>query len=178
MRRAGWSTLISVAFPFCVCLLGALHFVYGHAVATADAVLTDVREVTDSQRAYADLNGGFNEGELSCLVRPGTCIPSQREQWRGKSVVSAGQWTDSLLMRWTQPGRTFSRGPAPDAKEVSRLGLSESSVRGFRYIAEVESHWWSPRAGYCGDATGHLCELSAIPRDENPYCPADCRRIE
>ena len=181
MRRLAWAGGLSAIGAYGVYLFAVWMRTFG----AFDAVIGDVLVVTRSQAAYAQLNGGFNEGDLSCFVRPGTCIPSQREHWQGKSLVGWGSGTESLPSRWTQPRRSFNRGPAADAKVVLQRGLSKSSVSGFRYVAEVGNPWWTglsvlPRApvGYCGDATGHVCALWSIPDSEATSCPSDCERLE
>jgi hypothetical protein len=181
MRRLRWVFGLAAVGVYGVYLL----VVWIADFAAFDAVIGDVLIVTRSQVGYAELNGGFSEGDLSCLVQPGTCIPSQRDQWQGRSLVSAGPWTESQPSRWTQPGRRFTPGPAADAAVVLQRGLSKSSVSGFRYVAEVGHPWWTalsvlPRsaAGYCGDATGHVCELSSIPLADGASCPPNCRRLE
>jgi hypothetical protein len=152
-----------------------------------DSAVVDVLSVTRAQRQYAELNGGLSEGNLSCLHRKGTCIPSQQSAWAGKAVVEAGPHTGSPSATWLRPGRYFTAGPVPEPKLIYERGLSPSSVVGFRYVADANSMrpWWcrasiTPRAplGFCGDASGHICQLASLPVKVEPACPADCWRLE
>ena len=153
----------------------------------ADSAIADVGVVTPAQVQYAALNGGFNEGDLSCLHRQGTCIPSQQSAWEGRALVEAGPHTESLSARWLRQRRYFAVGPATDAQVTRERRLSPSSVRGFRYVADASSTrpWWNsasitprPPLGFCGDAGGHICELSSLPTAAGVSCPLDCKRLE
>jgi len=153
----------------------------------ADSAVTDDLVVTRAQVHYAELNGGFSERDLSCLHRRGTCIPSQQSAWAGRALVEAGPHTDSLSDGWRRPGRLFTVGPVADARMTRERGLSPSSVQGFRYVADASSTraWWNdvsitprPPLGYCGDASGHVCQLSSLPATAGVSCPVDCKRLE
>jgi hypothetical protein len=157
--------------------------VWGTDFGHFDSAIADVLVVTRAQVYYAELNGGFHESDLSCLHRPGTCIPSQKSSWSGRSIVEAGPHTASLSAGWMRDGRDFTAGPAPDTREIEERGLSPTSVRGFRYVADASSKrpWWArlsftsePPVGFCGDATGKVCELAALPTLKEVQCPANC----
>jgi hypothetical protein len=157
--------------------------VWGRDFGHFGSAIADVLVITRAQVYYAELNGGFHESDLSCLHRPGTCIPSRKSSWEGRSIVDAGPHTASLSAGWMKDGRVFTAGPAPDSREIAERGLSPTSVRGFRYVADASSArpWWarlsftsSPPLGFCGDAKGKVCELAVLPRLREPECPADC----
>src|SRR5437867_2169239 len=79
----------ATAFLVIVC---ALYFVlcflaWGRSVMESERAIADVILVTRAETTYATLNGGFSEGDLSCLERPGTCVPSAPAQWAGRTVA-------------------------------------------------------------------------------------------
>jgi hypothetical protein len=154
--------------------------------ALADSAVVDVLMVTRAQVHYAELNGGFSERDLSCLHRQGTCIPSQQRSWAGRALV-AGSGADSSSLGWMRRGRSFTVGPMADSRVTQERGLSPSSVQGFRYVADASSTrpWWSaasitprPPLGFCGDASGQICQLSSLPTDAGVSCPVDCKKLE
>ncbi len=154
---------------------------------SVDSAIGDTLTLTRAQVAYAQVNGGFNERDLSCLERRGTCIPSQQERWAGKALVDSPRSDESLPAWWARNGRHFTPGPAADPESVASRRLSPSSIRGFSYIADTSSRrpWWAsvslsnrPPLGFCGDARGHVCELMSLPLYAVTQCPADCKPLE
>jgi hypothetical protein len=152
-----------------------------------DSAMAQVAIVTRTQGTYAELNGGFNEGDLSCLEKRGTCIPSKRDGWVGKAFVESSPRAPSLADLWRRTGRAFTPGPPADAALIRQQGLSPSSVRGFRCLADASSRrpWWAsfaplshPPLGFCGDGTGRLCTLSSLPTTTAAECPPDCTPLE
>ncbi len=179
------ATLLLVAPLFCYGAFSAL--VWGRDFTAVDAAIADVATVTRSQRLYAEFNGGFNEADLSCLERRGTCIPSRQVEWSGKAFVESSKDTSSLVDRWRLAGRVFTPGPPAEGVMVRQQGLSPTSVRGFRCIADASSRrpWWAslapfsrPPVGFCGDGSGRLCELSSLPTSSAIVCPADCKPLD
>jgi hypothetical protein len=174
-----------------VCLAlgyGAFSFmVWSRDFGLVDSAIADVLAVTRAQVHYAGLNGGLSERDLSCLDRRGTCIPSQQSAWAGRALVESGRDTGTLSVGWMRQGRHFTAGPAADPRLIQEQGLSPSSVQGFRYVADTSSTrpWWfrasllpRPPLGFCGDASGHVCELSSLPTLAGVSCPVDCKRLE
>jgi hypothetical protein len=163
-------------------------FVWSVDFAEVDSAIADLGTLTRAQIAYADLNGGFNEADLSCLHKPGTCIPTRQQEWRGRAIVSSFPADTPQSARWLRRGRYFVPGTQADVRVIAAQGLSPSSVQGFRYVVDVNSRrpWWASAAlfgrrvpvAFCADAGGRLCELHALPTTSETICPADCRSID
>ena len=177
----------ATAFLVTVCVLyGVLCLMaWGRAVMESERAIGDVILVTRAQTTYATLNGGFSEGDLSCLERAGTCVPSAPAEWAGRTVVPTP--LDPTLSARSNPGlgRWFISGPPADRDRVKLQHLSHSSVKGFAYIAATRPPaWWTrlapfkqPPAGFCGDSSGVVCALEEMPSAsyDQPRCPAGCR---
>ena len=162
-------TIILLAAPYGVLCL-ATHA--GDHLRVVSA-LGDAGLMARAQASYAAANGGFHEGDLTCLD---TTIPP-RPKARALSARTV-----------VTPGRRFIPGPPVGPAAAGAKGLSPSSVRGFAYIAESASgrRWWAsltplrrPPAGFCADARARVCELASVPDPgyATPACPADCRPL-
>jgi hypothetical protein len=161
--------------------------VWARDFTAVDAAIADVAAVTRSQKVYADFNGGFNDADLSCLERRGTCIPSRRAEWAGRAFMESSPGSPPLQDLWRRKGRVFTAGPPVDSVLLEQEGLSPTSVRGFRCVADASSQrprWASlallprPPLGFCGDGSGRVCELSSLPTSTGTVCPADCKSLE
>jgi hypothetical protein len=147
-----------------VAAYGALLFlVRGWHLGLVDAAIGDLRTLVNAQTAYAKASGGFNEGDLTRLSTP-----------------NGG----SLSVVWSRPGRVFTPGPDVADQASQQHGISKSSVRGFRAVADasLENAWakmallGDGKATFCSDARGYVCRLAAIPKDADVQCPSDCER--
>jgi len=173
-----------------VCILlgyvALLILVRGWQLGLVDAAIGDLRAMTNAQLAYAKFNGGFNEGDLACLERLNTCIPSQRQHLAGKSMISTSPGGEPFSKRWTRPTRLCTLGPPADLNIVAEQGLSRSSVHGFRCVADASlGRAWLAKVSllpeatlaFCADATGRVCQLSSLPPADGPMCPPDCMNL-
>lgn len=162
---------------------------WGMDFTVVDSAIAETALVTRSQVQYAALNAGLNEGDLACLEKQGTCIPSQAEAWAGQALIHPSANTPSLAAR-TRPERRrwFIPGPPADPGLIAAKRLSPSSVKGFAFLADSSTGrpWWAslspfkrPPAGFCGDHRGLLCELATAPNPayKSPVCPTDCRPL-
>jgi hypothetical protein len=178
--RATAFLVIVCALYFVLCLLA-----WGRSVMESERAIADVILVTRAETTYATLNGGFSEGNLSCLERPGTCVPSAPAEWAGLTVAPTP--LDPPLSARSHPGlgRWFISGPPADRNRVKLQDLSQSSIQGFAYIAATRPPaWWTrlaplkqPPAGFCGDSSGVVCALDELPAAsyDQPRCPTGCK---
>ncbi len=142
---------------------GALLFlVRGYQLALVDAAIGDLRVLAGAQSAYAELNGGLSEGELSRLP---------------------GLSGEPLSVVWSRPGRRFLPGPRADHPPTQASGAAVTSVHGFLAIADASlGKMWGraallgeTTAAFCADARGYVCELRTAPAADQRVCPEDCR---
>jgi hypothetical protein len=116
------------------------------------------------QAAYEAANGGFFEGDPTCLAEPARCIPGYAQDaptFLDRSLASAEVNKGGYR-------RVFHAGPpaGPDAIQTKRS--SRSSVRSYAYTAVPQAPG-PDRPGYCGDASGVVCAT----RDGSPPLVVD-----
>lgn len=111
------------------------------------ATIGDMRAVLTAQAAYHSVNGGFYDGNLSCLAAPQGCIPSY--------PAAAPMFLDSnMASLGTKSGydRLFAGGTA-----VVEPNLSPTSVSSFKYDARPTVVGQTGIRGFGGDHSGRLC---------------------
>jgi len=146
--------------------------------------LGDTLTVTHVQKAYATLNGGLFEGNLSCLELKGSCIPALRRDRPEEAFVSHSPGATPIHQRTRN--RWFVPGERP---ATLRSDVSPSSVVSFVYVAVPSGKrpWWMtlapwkrPPYGYCGDSSGSVCALTQewLPPTHVNRCPSTCHALE
>ncbi len=182
VRRGRWI----ITGVLCVLAGGGLWLVLqmmnlGHV----DAAIGDLRVLAAAQDEYARLNGGFSEGDLSCLERTGGCMRTPSvdtgRRFKGRTTSEFG-----IAKAWARAGHEFSPGEPVEQALVAERGLSPSSVRGFRATVEPGAsrpRWARSRllggttGAFCTDATGRVCWLPSMPKARSAVCPPDCKTL-
>ena len=116
MRVGRWvigGTCVALAYGlFC---LGVWSVDFGGV----DSAIAETLIITRAEAGYAELNGGFSEGNLECLERPGTCIPSQQSSWAGRAFISPPASDGQSSHRWVRPDRQFTGGLAVEPAHLA-----------------------------------------------------------
>ena len=111
----------------------------------------DIRTVISAQATYASNNSSAYEGDMTCMVKNGGCIPGM--------PTNAPNYLDSVLSTITMGksgyGRTFITGPAPTGGCTAIQ--SPTCVMGFTYIGTPLNVGQSGVRGFGGDHSGVLC---------------------
>jgi hypothetical protein len=136
--------------------------------ADESAAIGDVRTVISAQAAYQSANGGWYEGQLSCLSSPTSCIPG----YPANGPIFLDPQLASLAPR-AGFAREFHPGPAPDA--VNPAFSSASSVSSFAYTAVPVARDQTGARSFCGDSSGALivCPDGSPPVVNQGLCALD-----
>jgi type II secretory pathway pseudopilin PulG len=107
----------------------------------------DIRTVISAQAAWQSANGGYYEGDLSCLASPTRCIPNYPSKAPTflDTVLASQQPKDGYL-------RAFVPGPRP--KKIDRRVSSPSSVETWTYAARPVARGRTGYRSFFSDQTG------------------------
>jgi hypothetical protein len=174
-RTAAHLALFAGAGTGLLCLLGFSVTSASHTAVYAEhAVLIDIRNVQSAQAAYRNVNGGFVDARLECLVQPSTCLRGYPAG--GRAFLDASQ---AALGEKGGYRHSFHPGPPPD--EIPLRG-SATSARSFAYVAAPIEPGQTGVRGFCGDSSGHLCftaDGSPPPLLADGTCDIQaCRRLD
>jgi prepilin-type N-terminal cleavage/methylation domain-containing protein len=115
------------------------------------ATIGDIRTVISAQAAYHSTNGGWYEGNMSCLLVPAAgCLPSY--------PTNSPTFLDSQLASLQSKSgydRTFAGGTTPGA--LNPMTSSATSVTSYVYWATPTSPGQTGVRGFAGDSSGALC---------------------
>ena len=115
------------------------------------ATIGDIRTVISAQAAYQSSNSGYYDGDLTCLVAPGSgaCIPFYPS--------NAPTFLDSQIASVT-PKSGYTRSWLPGAVVAPLPSfVSPTSVAAYVYSATPISVGQTGVRGFAGDASGLLC---------------------
>lgn len=153
-REAGFTLielLIVVAIIGIVAAIAIPSLLRARISANESAVLGDIRTVISSQAAYHSANGGWYEGNISCLNAPAAgCIPNY--------PTSSPTFLDSQLASLTSKSgyaRSYASGTVPGA--LNTAVNSTTSVTSYVYWATPSSAGQTGVRGFAGDSSGTLC---------------------
>ncbi len=139
--------LIVVAIIGIIAAIAIPSLLRARVSANESATIGDVRTVVSGQAAYQSANGGWYDGNLSCLSVP--CIPSY--------PTNAPTFLDSAIARQIPKSgynRSFEAGPPP----VPCCGNnSPSSVSSYAYLTSPVNQGQTGVRGFGGDSSGVLC---------------------
>lgn len=110
------------------------------------AAIGDIRSVISAQAAYQSMNGGFFEGRLECLARPGDCL----------SNSTADPLVDAATIASPKSGYVRELVAGPAGRDLP-AGLSRTSVRSFAFVAHPITAGQTGVRSFCGDASGRVC---------------------
>jgi hypothetical protein len=120
-----------------------------HPARSESTVIGDIRTVISAQAAYQARNGGYADGALGCLARPGSCIPG----YGGDQTTFLDEQLASLVEKKGYR-RSFHPGPRPDQIPPSS---SPTSLTTWAYTAVPVDPGYTGVRGFCGDSNGDLC---------------------
>ena len=142
--------LIVVAIIGIIAAIAIPSLLRARVAANESATLGDIRTLISAQAAYQSANGGFFDGELSCLVLPSNagCIPSY--------PLIAPTFLDSLLAAQNPKSgynRSYTSGAAVPAGPLS----SPTSTAVYRYDATPANIGQTGVRGFAADSSGRIC---------------------
>ena len=146
--------LIVVAIIGIIAAIAIPSLLRARVSSNESATIGDIRTLISAQTAYQGINGGYYEGNLTCMSLRGGCVPN--------SPANAPSYLDVVIAQ-EQPKsgyrRFFDRGLAPVDPELG-TSLSPSSVVGYAYLASPLNIGRSGVRGFGGDSSGVLCFTS------------------
>jgi type IV pilus assembly protein PilA len=143
--------LIVVAIIGIIAAIAIPSLLRARVSANESATIGDIRTVISGQAAYQSANGGWYDGNLSCLSQPSTgCIPNY--------PTNAPTFLDSAIATQIPKSgynRSFALGgaPSPIASNIS----SPTSVASYAYLASPVNNGQTGVRGFGGDSSGVLC---------------------
>jgi prepilin-type N-terminal cleavage/methylation domain-containing protein len=151
-RREGFTLielLIVVAIIAIIAAIAIPSLLRARVSSNESAAIGDMRTVHSAETAYNGSNGGFYESALTCLSRPGGCIPGM--------PVNAPSFLDKL-MATQQPKAGYARRaiefgvPPPITADIS-----PTSVTAFVYAATPLNQGMTGVRGFAIDSSGRIC---------------------
>jgi type IV pilus assembly protein PilA len=143
--------LIVVAIIGIIAAIAIPSLLRARVSANESATIGDIRTVISAQAAYQSANGGWYDGNVSCLTAPFTnCIPN----YPSNSPTFLDSQLTSLLPK-SGYSRSFAAGAAPTAWNTNIS--SNSSVTSYVYWGTPTSGGQTGVRGFAGDASGVLC---------------------
>jgi prepilin-type N-terminal cleavage/methylation domain-containing protein len=156
--------LIVVAIIGIIAAIAIPSLLRARVSSNESATIGDIRTLISGQAAYQGTNGGYYEGNLTCMSKKGGCVPN--------APATSPTYLDKVLAM-EQPKSGYSRdyqaGKAPTDPEVGQ-SLSGTSVIGFAYLAVPLNQGQTGVRGFGGDASGILC---FSPNGTPPQVDAD-----
>jgi type IV pilus assembly protein PilA len=147
--------LIVVAIIGIIAAIAIPSLLRARVSANESATIGDIRTVISAQAAYQSANGGWYDGNLSCLNAPFTgCIPNY--------PTNAPTFLDTnIAAQEPKSGynRSFQAGPAPVPVPNANLS-SGTSVASYAYLASPVNQGQTGVRGFGGDSSGVLCFTS------------------
>jgi len=140
--------LIVVAIIGIIAAIAIPSLLRARVSANEAATIGDLRTVVSALAAYNSSNGGFYDGNLSCLVDPGNCIPSY--------PPTAPNFLDSQLAS-IQPKSGYTRSYQTDAPGIVGPSSSNTSANAYVYHGTPVVATQSGVRGFAADASGTLC---------------------
>jgi type IV pilus assembly protein PilA len=142
--------LIVVAIIGIIAAIAIPSLLRARVSANESATIGDIRTVISAQAAYQSANGGWYDGNLTCLgVAGSTCIPNY--------PTNAPTFLDSnIANQLAKSGynRSFESGPQPSP--LSGLS-SATSVSAYAYLASPVNQGQTGVRAFGGDSSGVLC---------------------
>jgi prepilin-type N-terminal cleavage/methylation domain-containing protein len=143
--------LIVVAIIGIIAAIAIPSLLRARVSANESATIGDIRTVISAQAAYQSANGGWYEGNFTCLNNPSAgCIPSY--------PTNSPTFLDSQLASMQSKSgydRTFQMGSTPGA--VNPNISSPGSTTSYVYWATPTSPGQTGVRGFAGDSSGILC---------------------
>ncbi len=142
--------LIVVAIIGIIAAIAIPSLLRARVSANESATIGDVRTVISGQAAYQSANGGWYDGDITCLAVTGpVCIPSY--------PTSAPTFLDSAIASLAPKSgynRTFEDGPPPVPLPPT---FSATSVSSYAYLTSPVNQGQTGVRAFGGDSSGVLC---------------------
>lgn len=141
--------LIVVAIIAIIAAIAVPALLRARIAANEAAAIGDIRTVGSASASYFAANGGFYEGELSCLTEPSGCIPNY--------PTVAPTFLDSQLANLL-PKKGYNRsyvGGAPPP--IIPFNSSPSSASSYVYWATPSGGGQTGVRGFATDSSGIIC---------------------
>jgi type IV pilus assembly protein PilA len=163
--------LIVVAIIAIIAAVAIPALLRARVSANESATIGDVRAVLSAQGAYHSVNGGFYDGNLSCLSFPQGCIP-------GYPSVAPIFLDVNMGMLNTKSGydRQFAGGTP-----ISAPNFSPSSVGAYKYDALPTVVGQTGIRAFAGDHSGRVCYTpngTVVPAGVGGGMLRDCESIQ
>jgi type IV pilus assembly protein PilA len=143
--------LIVVAIIGIIAAIAIPSLLRARISANEAATVGDIRSLVSAQAAYHAANGGWYEGNLTCLVEPFTgCLPF----YPSGSPTFLDSQLASLLPK-AGYSRSFDPGAVP--LRFSTVLNSPTSVTSYVYWATPTAPGQTGVRGFAADASGVLC---------------------
>ena len=143
--------LIVVAIIGIIAAIAIPSLLRARISANESAAIGDLRTMISAQAAYHSTNGGWYEGNVTCLNAPFSgCIPNY--------PTNSPTFIDSQLASLLPKGgysRSFAAGTVPAG--INTAIQSPSSTTSYVYWATPTSPGQSGVRGFAGDSSGALC---------------------
>jgi prepilin-type N-terminal cleavage/methylation domain-containing protein len=142
--------LIVVAIIGIIAAIAIPSLLRARVSANESATIGDVRTVISGQAAYQSANGGWYDGNLSCLAVNVGCIPNY--------PATAPTFLDTNIAAQNAKSgynRSFESGPAP--VPLNAAISSPSSASSYAYLASPVNQGQTGVRGFGGDSSGVLC---------------------
>jgi len=144
--------LIVVAIIGIIAAIAIPSLLRARVSANESATIGDIRTVISAQAAYQSSNGGWYEGEFTCLNDPsgGPCIPNY--------PTNAPTFLDSQLASLAGKSgydRSFLGGDVPGT--INSNISSPNSTTSYVYWGTPTSQGQTGVRGFAGDSSGVLC---------------------
>ena len=138
--------LLAVILCF-VAMVAVLRWLKRPQIVNEVRALSDVRTIISAQTAWQSANGGYYEGELSCLASPARCLPDYPRD--GPMFLAA-----PLASQAPKDGyvRAFVAGSRP--KKIDPRVSSRSSVDTWTYTARPVEQGRTGYRSFFADETG------------------------
>ena len=143
--------LIVVAIIGIIAAIAIPSLLRARISANESAAIGDIRTVISAQAAYHSTNGGWYEGNLTCLVAPYSgCIPNY--------PTNSPTFLDSqlvVLLPKSGYSRSFASGTTPAG--INTATQSPTSTTSYVYWATPTTPGQSGVRGLAGVSSGALC---------------------
>jgi type IV pilus assembly protein PilA len=143
--------LIVVAIIGIIAAIAIPSLLRARVSSNESATIGDIRTVISAEAAYQSTNGGYYEGNFTCMSQKGGCVP-------GAPTTSPTYLDKILATEAPKSGysRDFVEGPAPTDPELGN-SLSSTSVVAYGYLATPLNQGQTGVRGFGGDSSGILC---------------------
>jgi prepilin-type N-terminal cleavage/methylation domain-containing protein len=145
--------LIVVAIIGIIAAIAIPSLLRARVSANESATIGDIRTVISGQAAYQSANGGWYEGNFTCMNNPfAGCIPN----YPSNSPTFLDSQLASLQSK-SGYDRTFLMGLQPPPAALNTNISSPGSTTSYVYWATPTSPGQTGVRGFAGDSSGILC---------------------